>query len=213
MLGSERMEIQPKLSDTLIAQLRNRWLTQTGQDALHRFLLSLKAHPLDWKRELRTPDAPSVPANYPDLLTDLRGIELHNIDLPGAQLPYVDLSYAVIGECDLKGVCLQGSKLSHASFKHCNLKHSDLLQVMADHSLFEHCLMNQAVLGNGDFRESLFLDVQLPGAILDSADISGSKMNKVNIEGAHTLFTKFPKGFTRNKGFPGPHGPRDPSPF
>ena len=206
------MDIQPKLSDALIGELRSRWFTPEGKDSLREFLMKLRNEPLEWKQDFHAPRAIRSTADYPDLLTDLRGIELRGVALRGAQLPYVDLSYAVIEKCDLADVCLQGSKLSYARFSGCDMKRSDLLQVMADHSRFEGCSLHEAVLGNGDFRKSSFLDVQMPQAILDSADIRDAKMQRVGLKGARMHFTRFPDGFNPKKTPRGLGPDADPSP-
>lgn len=207
------MEIQPKLPDHLIAELRARWRTPEGGDALRRLLASLRDKPLEWKQGFNPPRVRSAPAHNPDLFTDLRGIKLCRVFLRGAHLPYVDLSYAVIEKSNLEDICLQGSMLSYAHFLDCNMKRSDLLQVLADHSSFDLCVMNEAVLGDGDFRGSYFRNVQMPKAILDGADITGSKLEDVTMKGAHMNFTKFPKGYKPDSVPRGPRGPGSgPSP-
>lgn len=207
------MDLQPKLSAQAITELRDRWATPEGLETQRKLIKSLRDQALDWKDAYVAPATPSVPASYPGLMTDLRGLELSDLDLTNLQLPYVDLSYASFRRCVLEDTCLQGSMLRWAGFQDCNMNRCDLLQVMADHSSFKQCSMHEAVLGNGDFRAASFLDVQLPNAILDGADITDASLRKVVLKDAHMLFTKFPKGFNPENPSRRPQSPGiDPEP-
>lgn len=189
------MGIQPKLSDKEIAELRTRWETPEGQSILGSIITTLRKDSRGWRHLVEALPTVSVKPAHPDLLTDLRGIDLRKVVLPGALIPFVDLSYASFDLCNLEGICLQGSKLSWATFFKCNLKRSDLLQVMADNSSFDNCFFFEAVMGDGDFRFSSFRNAEMPYVMLDGADLREASMDGVPLGGAKTLSTKFPDGF------------------
>lgn len=206
------MEIQPKLSSSEIELLRERWLTQTGRDVVRQLVAIWHADSRGWRSLTDQLPGVGIPAPYPELLTDLRGLELKQVKLIGAQLPYVDLSYASLKGCNLEGVCLQGSKLSWASFEGSNLKNSDLLQVMADHALFDKCSLNRAVLDVGDFRYASFQGAQLPQVMMDGADLTDAQLSGAILKGVKAIGTRFPADFDRQRLFsrPKPIGPSGP---
>ncbi|WP_122439460.1 pentapeptide repeat-containing protein [Pseudomonas viridiflava] len=193
------MDTQPKLPPDQIKQLRARWFSPSGQAVLNRLIAIWQGDSRGWRSLVDDLPEVSVPAPHPGLLTDLRGLELKAVRLNGAQMPYVDLSYASFKNCNLQEICLQGSKLSWASFEHCNLKRSDLLQVVADNSRFLHCFMNHAVLDVSDLRWASFQDTEMPMTILDGADLTHAVLKGGSLAGSSARETRLPSGFDRKR--------------
>lgn len=193
------MDTQPKLLPDQIERLRARWFSPAGQAVLKRLIAIWQGDSRDWRSLVYGLPEVSVRAPHPELLTDLRGLELKKLHLKGAQMPFVDLSYASFKYCNLQEICLQGSKLSWASFEHCNLKRSDLLQVVADNSRFVSCFMNQAVLDVSDLRWASFQNTEMPMAILDGADLTHAVLDGGSLAGSRARDTQFPSGFDQRR--------------
>jgi uncharacterized protein YjbI with pentapeptide repeats len=193
------MDTQLKLSPDQIESLRARWFSPTGQGVLKRLIAIWQGDSRGWRPLVDGLTEVSVRAPHPELLTDLRGLELKTLHLKGAQMPFVDLSYASFKDCDLQEICLQGSKLSWASFEHCNLKRSDLLQVVADNARFVRCFMNHAILDVSDLRWASFQNTEMPRAILDGADLTHAVFNGGSLAGSTARDTRFPADFDQKR--------------
>lgn len=193
------MELQPKLSQSEIDRLRSRWANPLGRRVLEDILSIWRRDSRGWRPLISNLADAGVPPFHPEILTDLRGLELNRAQLRGVQIPYVDLSYSTLNGCDLSGACLQGSKLSWATFDSCKLNNGDLLQVMADHSRFYKCSMIKAVLGVGDFRSASFKGSGLALAMLDGADLTNTELEDAELTDVKAISTRFPDSFDMNR--------------
>jgi len=174
------MDTERKLSEAEINELRDRWTTPEGESVRTRLLNDLRTKTTDWPEYLKDLPAVSVPAPYPAVLDDLRGLNLEGEDLRGFDLCYVDLSYARLNHCDASKIRLQGSLLNGTDFSHSNLHWADLLQVVALNANFESCNLSNSMMMVGEFCTSSFKNASLVGSVLNNA-----KFNQADLTGTH----------------------------
>ncbi|MBN4172935.1 hypothetical protein BV321_01280 [Pseudomonas syringae pv. actinidiae] len=158
-------------------------------------LKALRAHQHDWPGLLNDLPSVSVPAPYPDVLDDLRGLCLLKESLDGVSLTFSDLSYSTFHSCSMKRVRLQGAKLSWASFEKSNLLQSDLLQVVADHAVFDDCNLAFSIMMTGNYRDGSFKNANLRKCILNGCDFTGSELSNVKLLAAEAFNVKVPDSF------------------
>jgi len=170
------MPLNAQLAVQEVEQLRQRWLEQAGKSVIAEMVAIWQRDSRNWRNLVADLAPVSVAPNYPDLLTDLRGLMLDGVCIPNVALPYVDLSYAVIRNSDLDGICLQGSMLTRATFDNCQMKGADLLQVIADHSSYDRCNLELARMDLGDFRFCTFRRTNMTDIDLDGANMRGSRL-------------------------------------
>jgi hypothetical protein len=109
---------------------------------------------------------------------NLRKANLNTTNLTGANLKNADLKGAILSNANLQGVNLKSADLKHANFHNANLNEADLR-----HADLKFAFLGHATLVNADLRRA-----NLSFANLQDADLSG-----VNLEGAITHHTIFPK--------------------
>jgi uncharacterized protein YjbI with pentapeptide repeats len=189
------MESEQKLSGSEISELQDRWRSEVGQKVKRALLRALRAHQLDWPELLKELPTVSVPAPYPDVLDDLRGLCLLKESLDGVSLTFSDLSYSAFHSCSMKKVRLQGSKLSWASFDRSNLSQADLLQVVADHAVFDDCKLAGSMMMTGNYRDGSFKNADLRKCVLNGCDFTGSELSNVRLLAAETFNIKVPASF------------------
>ncbi|RMO10303.1 hypothetical protein ALQ48_00349 [Pseudomonas coronafaciens pv. zizaniae] len=189
------MESEQKLSCSEISELQDRWRSEVGQKVKQALLGALRAHQLDWPELLKDLPAVSVPAPYPDVLDDLRGLCVLKESLDGVSLTFSDLSYSTFHSCSMKRVSLQGAKLSWASFEKSNLLQSDLLQVVADHAVFDDCKLAGSMMMTGNYREGSFKNADLRKCVLNGCDFTGSELSNVRLQAAEVFNVKVPASF------------------
>lgn len=189
------MESEQKLSGSEISELHDRWRSEVGQKVKRALLGALRAHQLDWPELLKELPTVSVPAPYPDVLDDLRGLCLLKESLDGVSLTFSDLSYSAFHSCSMKKVRLQGSKLSWASFDRSNLSQADLLQVVADHAVFDDCKLAGSMMMTGNYRDGSFKNADLRKCVLNGCDFTGSELSNVRLLAAETFNIKVPASF------------------
>lgn len=184
------MANEQKLSASEISELRERWITGDGVKVRQALLAALRGRKLNWSELLHDLPTVSIPAPYPDVLDDLRGLCLSHELLDGISLTFSDLSYSTFHSCSMKKIRLQGSKLSWASFKGSNLLQADLLQVSADHVVFDNCKLAGAMMMAGDYKGGSFKRTDLRKCVLNGGDFSGGDFSSVKLQGVEIYHIK-----------------------
>ena len=180
---------EKSLTASEVAELRERWMTAEGMKIKSALLASLRAGKWDWPDFLVALPTVSVPAPYPELLDDLRGLTLSREMLDGVSMSHSDLSYSVFEECSLKKASFQMGRLIWANLTGSQLHKADLLQVVADHSVFDGCTLTGAMMLSGEYRHSSFRGADLRQSVLNGcrfvgADLSGALFQSAE---AHNL--------------------------
>lgn len=189
------MASERQLSAPEIAELQDRWRTAVGQKVSKSLLKALRARQVDWPELLGDLPRVSIPAPYPDVLDDLRGLMLSRELLDGVSLTFTDLSYSGFEFCSMKKARLQGSKLSWANFAKSSLLQADLLQVVADHAIFDDCKLAGSMMMTGDYRDSSFRNADLRKCVLNGCDFAGSDFTGIGLRGAERYSVNFPDDF------------------
>jgi hypothetical protein len=193
------MNIEHTLSPEEIHALRARWTTPEGESVRTRLLNDLQAKAMDWPAYLKDLPATSVAAPYPHygmILDDLRGLNLDGVDLRGAYLCHVDLSYANLKNCRAEGIRLQFSVLDWADFGCSQLQSADLLQVTARHTHFEGCNLDNAMMMSGVFSASSFRNASLRSCCMNGAKFTDADLTGAIFIDVEAYSTIFPDGFT-----------------
>lgn len=101
---------------------------------------------------------------------DLRGTDLSDVDLSGANLRHVNLSCAKLIGANLRDANLSGSNLSEAKLMCANLRGADL---------------SDARICDTDLRESNLCGADLHCAYLREADLRGADLHAANLNGVN----------------------------
>ncbi|CAK9890071.1 pentapeptide repeat-containing protein [Pseudomonas fluorescens] len=189
------MDRELELSPVEIQSLRDRWYSTIGQEIIREMISQLREKRFEWVKSLSLLPPTSSTTPYPEILDDLRGLEMSRLDLRNVSLSFFDLSFSKFDHCNLKGISLQGSKLSHSEFKNSNLSNADMLQIMADNSAFIDCKFIKAMMRMGDYRASRFVECSLIGSILYDCNFSKAQFESVELYKAKTDGAIFPNGF------------------
>lgn len=192
------MNIEPRLSPEEIHALQARWTTPEGERVRLRLINALRLKTNDWPEYLKDLPAVSVPAPYPAVLEDLRGLNLEGEDLREFSLCFVDLSYARLNQCSASKIRLQGSLLTGADFSNSDLRWADLLQVVAHNANFEGSNLNNSMMMVGEFCASSFKNASLAGSVLNNAKLNEADLTGVHVGDVEAYGTTFPDGFALN---------------
>lgn len=114
---------------------------------------------------------------------------LNNLNLSGADLCEMDLTYADMEGINLANSALKNSSLSGADMRGANLSHASLDFARCKHvRLFEanlaHASAQHADLSDADLRYAELEYADLRGAILDAADLRGANLRDADLSGA-----------------------------
>lgn len=168
-----------------LAFLRARWETTGGTEARASILQSVLKRDNSLSEILRNlPGREEVVGR-----DDLRGFQVHDMDLSEADLSFLDLSHAVLENCNLRAASLQGSRLSATNFSGSSLAAADLLQVEADQANFSDCSLSGAMMMAGSYRHARFKSALLRSAILDGSDLSAADLRGADLRNAETRST------------------------
>ncbi|WP_375229875.1 pentapeptide repeat-containing protein [Roseobacter sp. S98] len=128
-----------------------------------------------WQNRLDTLEAPDLTGR------DLRGADLTNAFLPGANLKGADLTGAQMQDATLSGVNFRGSTFDGVSLRHAELQGAVLSGLKIDRSDFSFALMAFSDLYASRILESSFSHVDLSGADLGETLFLGSSLVRVQL--------------------------------
>jgi uncharacterized protein YjbI with pentapeptide repeats len=116
---------------------------------------------------------------------NLRGVQLNEADLVGAELNKANLSYAQLNKADLVGAELNKANLSYAQ-----LNKADLVGAELNKADLGGVQLNEANLFGAQLNKANLPGVQLNkanlfGAGLNKANLFGAQLNKANLRGVH----------------------------
>ncbi len=111
---------------------------------------------------------------HPEILPDLLGAELRDVDLSYANLSRADLSHADLNGSNLRHANLQKTDLSGTSLRNVNLSEADLSQAILRNADLTGAVLRDAVLRGTNLQGANFDDADLRGADLDGADLAGA---------------------------------------
>lgn len=183
------------LPKQLINELQDRWTTPKGAKVLRAILADLRSRKNSWRGQLADLDAVSVPAPYPEVLEDLRGLKLERTDLQGVDLSYVNLSYASLKNCNFNRIKLQGSVLNWADLGGTHLIKADLLQIVAFNAIFDRCKLIGCMMMASELNDSSFKKAKLMASIMDGSDFTNCDLEDADFQGVHYIEAQFPAGF------------------
>ncbi len=141
---------------------------------------------------------------HQDIQPNLRGADLREVVLRGANLFRADLSSADLSSADLRKINLNDANLSRANLNGVNLNEVPLSQAdlrftklnrakLRSVGLYEANLrqaqLNNADLSFADFDFADLSDANLSSARLLRTNLSGANLNGTNLSQAHLLFT------------------------
>lgn len=131
---------------------------------------------------------------------DFKGAKLSQINswklrAAGARFDGVDLSKAVLLECNFRGASFRRAKLLEASVKECDFSEADLSQANLSNATAHDSNFKNANLTKANFRGAKFCDVDFRGAVLEEADftdaiVDGAKLTDAQIRSAKGLKRK-----------------------
>ena len=110
-------------------------------------------------------------------------LDLHNIDVHGANLSGADLSGANFYEADLSGVSFVGAKLMETQFIGAILRNANFLQADLRVANFRWANLSGAVFFGADLRKAAFGSVNLSSALLSEANLSGAYFFRSDLSG------------------------------
>lgn len=131
--------------------------------------------------------------------TNLRGVNLKNIDLKGADLRennlvgisliQLDLRLANLAKADLRHATLNGSKLTVANLKQANLQEAsliktDLRRANLEEVNFSYASLTSAKLQRANLRSACLIKANLMAASLEGCDLQGADLNNADLESA-----------------------------
>ncbi|WP_165979712.1 pentapeptide repeat-containing protein [Kocuria rosea] len=122
----------------------------------------------------------------------LRGVDLSNADLEGANLREVslhnaDLSSANLKGADLRWATLTGSDLSEANLEGANLSKATLTNAYLPEANLQAARLNHAHLAGADLQEATLKLAGLAGAYLVGASLAGASLDGADLSGATLL--------------------------
>lgn len=115
------------------------------------------------------------------LSKDLRGAQLDEVDISGANLASADLS-----EANLKKSILKGTKLNRANLTKANLENAILYQADLRNAKLTNANLKNANLIKANLRNASMVGANLGNAVLIDSDLSGANLTGANMEGAKT---------------------------
>lgn len=126
--------------------------------------------------------------------SNLAGVRLTQADLMGADLRGADLRGAVLGQADLTGADLQGANLTGAYLVQADLTDADLRGAVLTDAKAIQVVLNGADLRGADLRGVMMPQASLDGADLRAADVTGAEMSQAETGNAIGLPTPLPTG-------------------
>lgn len=114
---------------------------------------------------------------------DLTGVDISNLDLSGVDLSGADLTDVRATKTCLKGANLQEAKLDGAQFLHADLSSVDLAAARAVGAAFGGCLLSDASLFGSDFTNTSLSQANLQGADLRMTTFRGARLRAADLTG------------------------------
>jgi uncharacterized protein YjbI with pentapeptide repeats len=161
--------------------LAARWNTPDGQRRREQLIQSGLRGP--WREVL---------AGFPgtealgDNLGDLRGIDLTQEELPGADLVRARLDGAQLEDCGLQEARLELATLSGASLRQARLERANLsacvaLETCWDDAFLEGAVLTASNLARGSFRRAHLRDARFDRATLFKADLRNADLRDASL--------------------------------
>lgn len=154
----------------------------------------------EWRRVEIHGDEPSGTLRYPTTtlsskpdvgVIDLRGAELPDIELRGAQLEHCSLEGANLAGADLRQANLSWTILAETNLKGANLKRASLNGTYASFAKFDGARLGGATLSNATLHIANFAGCELVGASFADSDLRDANLNSANLSGSSLHLTRF----------------------
>lgn len=113
---------------------------------------------------------------YPNILLDLRGVDLRGTDLRDADLRGANLSRAALRGANLKSATLRGANLSFA-----DLSEAELVTANLNSATIRRTALNNATLREADLSYATLYDTNLSYAYLRASDLHGVRLHKTDM--------------------------------
>lgn len=126
--------------------------------------------------------------------SNLAGVRLAQADLAGADLRGADLRETEMGQADLTGANLQGANLTGANLTQVDLTDADLRGAVLTDATAIQVVLDGADLRGADLRGVLMPQASLDGADLRDADITGAELSQAETGNAIGLPAPLPNG-------------------
>ncbi|MEH2432706.1 MAG: pentapeptide repeat-containing protein [Nostoc sp.] len=107
-------------------------------------------------------------------------LDLHNIDIRGADLTKVEMQGANLMEANLQWVVFEEAKLQGAFFSGANLRRAELWEANLQKAVFKGANLQKAYLIEANLQEA-----NLEGANLEGADFDGANLKEAFLIGAN----------------------------
>jgi hypothetical protein len=131
--------------------------------------------------------------------SNLAGVRLAQADLAGADLRGADLRETEMGQADLTGANLQGANLTRANLTQVTLTDADLRGAVLTDATAIQVVLDGADLRGADLRGVLMPQASLDGTDLRDADVTGAGLSQAETGNAIGLPVPLPNG-TRDDG-------------
>jgi uncharacterized protein YjbI with pentapeptide repeats len=140
-------------------------------------------------QELTPFDVATLLQEYADGRRKFNQIDLKNVNLSDAHLPYIQLEESLLQKVDLKNAILAGACLNHidlslANLTHTNLIAADLIRAKLAGANLTGAFLSGANLSGANLRKTNLTDCTLAGANLSGVDFSGAILKNANMAGA-----------------------------
>ncbi|MFC4852654.1 pentapeptide repeat-containing protein [Actinophytocola glycyrrhizae] len=116
--------------------------------------------------------------------SNLAGVSLRQADLTSADLRGADLTGALLGQADLAGANLQGANLTGAEVTQTDLTNADLRGAVLTEARGIQVFLAGADLRGADLRGMRLGQADLTGADLRGADVTGADLTQAQTDGA-----------------------------
>ncbi|NNC04025.1 pentapeptide repeat-containing protein [Corallococcus exiguus] len=160
-------------------ELTERWLTPDGLHRRERLIAS--GFQGAWREILK--GFPGADALGPQV-GDLRGIDLTQVELPGAEWVHVRLDGARLDDCGLYEARLDFATLSGASLSWARLDRASLMACVAMDTCWDDASLEGAVLTASNLVRGSFRRARLQGARLTAATLMKADLRCANLRGA-----------------------------
>ncbi|MBZ4332874.1 pentapeptide repeat-containing protein [Corallococcus sp. AS-1-12] len=165
------------------SDLAERWLTPDGQRRRERLIASGFQGP--WREVLK--GFPGADALGPHV-GDLRGIDLAQEELPGAEFVHVRLDGARLDDCGLNEARLDFTTLSGASLTWARMERASLMACAAMATCWDDASLEGAVLTASNLVHGSFRRARLQGARLTAATLMKADLRCADLRGAELSF-------------------------